>query len=102
MKSTKYTRFCRRLFSNAFNKLNISEVSKNRYLEKADINMVYQEYYSMVLMNIIIGFISSFISMLILYLIVPNDITSILMLVVSSPARKSADASPVHVLPSFV
>ena len=58
MKSTKYTRFCRRLFSRLFEKFNISETSKNRLLEKADISMVYQEYYAMILFNIIIGFIN--------------------------------------------
>ena len=46
--------------------------------------MVYKEYYSMVVMNIIIGFISSFISTLILYLLIPNNITSLLILIVSS------------------
>lgn len=84
MKSTKYSRFCRRLFSKTFERLDISETSKNRLLEKADISMVYKEYYSMVVMNIIIGFISSFISTLILYLLIPHNITSLLILIVSS------------------
>ncbi len=84
MKSTKYTRFCRRLFSKSFEKLNISETSKNRLLEKADISMVYQEYYSMILMNIIIGFIVSFVSTLILYILVPNDITALFILIITS------------------
>jgi flagellar protein FlaJ len=84
MKSTKYTRFCRRLFSKSFEKLNISETSKNRLLEKADISMVYQEYYSMILMNIIIGFIVSFVSTLILYLLVPNEITALFILLITS------------------
>lgn len=84
MKSTKYSRFCRRLFSKTFERFDISETSKNRLLEKADISMVYKEYYSMVVMNIIIGFISSFISILILYLLIPNNITSVLILIVSS------------------
>ena len=53
-------------------------------LEKADISMVYQEYYSMVLMNIIIGFIASFVSTLFLYLLVPNSITALLLLVITS------------------
>ena len=86
MKSTNYTRFCRRLFSNTFEKYNVSETTKTRLLEKADIPMVYLEYYSMVIMNIIIGFISSFISTIILYLIVPNQITAIIMLIVSCVA----------------
>ena len=84
MKSTKYSRFCRRVFSKTFERFDISETSKNRLLEKADISMVYKEYYSMVVMNIIIGFISSFISILILYLLIPNNITSLLILTVSS------------------
>ena len=53
-------------------------------LEKADISMVYQEYYSMVLMNIIVGFIASFFSALFLYLIIPNNITALLMLAITS------------------
>jgi flagellar protein FlaJ len=53
-------------------------------LEKANISMVYQEYYSMVLMNIILGFITSFLSTLFLYLLVPNNITALLLLVVTS------------------
>ena len=84
MKSTTYTRFCRRLFSKSFEKFNISETSKNRLLEKADISMAYQEYYSMVLMNIIIGFIVSFVSTLILYLLVPNNTTALLILIITS------------------
>jgi flagellar protein FlaJ len=46
--------------------------------------MVYQEYYSMVAMNIIIGFMTSFLSTLLLYLLVPHDITRILILLVTS------------------
>jgi flagellar protein FlaJ len=84
VKSTKYTRFCRRLFARIFERFNISETSKNRLLEKADISMVYQEYYSMVLMNIIVGYIASFIPTLLLYLLVPNNITALLILVISS------------------
>jgi len=72
------------LFANTFERLNISETTKNRLLEKADIAMVYQEYYSMVLMNIIIGFISSFIPTLLLYLLFPNDITALLILIVTA------------------
>ena len=62
MKSTKYTRFCRRLFAKTFKKMDIEKTSKNHILEKADIAMVYQEYYSMVLMNIVLGFFSAFFS----------------------------------------
>jgi flagellar protein FlaJ len=84
MKSTKYTRFCRRIFSNIFQKFNVSENINNRSLEKASISMVYQEYYSMVLMNIIIGFIASFFSTLFLYFLVPNNITALFLLILTS------------------
>jgi flagellar protein FlaJ len=84
LKSTKYTRFCRKLFASTFEKLNISKRSKNTLLEQADIAMLYQEYYSMVLMNIILGFFGSFISTIIIYLIIPNQITSLLILAASS------------------
>jgi flagellar protein FlaJ len=84
MKSTKYTRFCRRLFSKTFERFDISETSKNNMLEKADIAMVYTEYYSMVLMNIILGFITSFIATMILYFIAPHQITALLILIASS------------------
>jgi len=84
VKSTDYSRFCRRLFEKTFERFEISETIKNNLLEKADIAMVYKEYYSMVLMNLIIGFISSFLSTIILYLIVPHAITALLLLIVSS------------------
>ncbi len=84
MRSTKYTRFCRRLFARIFERFNVSETSTNRLLEKADISMVYQEYYSMVLMNIIVGYIASFVPTLLLYLLVPNNITALFILAISS------------------
>jgi len=83
VKSTKYTRFCRQLFARTFEKFDISETSKNNLLEKADIAIVYQEYYSMVLMNILLGFITSFISTLVLHLLVPHQITALLILISS-------------------
>jgi len=84
VRSTTYSRFCRKLFENFFKKFNISETTKNNLLEKADIAMVYQEYYSMVLMNIILGFISAFTSAILLYLLIPHPITALLMLIISS------------------
>jgi flagellar protein FlaJ len=83
MKSTKYTRFCRRFLSSLFEKFNLNKIDKNNMLEKADISMVYQEYYSMVLMNCILGFITSFFSTLFLYLLIPNATTMLLLLITS-------------------
>ncbi len=84
MKSTSYTRFCRKLFEKTFQRFGLSETIRNNRLAKADIAMVYQEYYSMVLMNIILGFVASFISTLILYFIIPHEITALLILIASS------------------
>jgi flagellar protein FlaJ len=84
MKSTKYSRFCRRVFTTLFKHFNFSETNKNRLLEKADISMIYQEYFSLVLMNIIIGFLFSFIVTIFLYLIIPNDITALLIFIGTS------------------
>jgi archaeal flagellar protein FlaJ len=67
-----------------FERFNISETSRNRLLEKAEIHMLYKEYYSMVLMNLIIGFVVSFISTVIIYLLIPHQITAFLILGVSS------------------
>jgi flagellar protein FlaJ len=72
------------MFAGIFQKFNISETSKNNLLEKANISMIYLEYFSMVLMNITIGFIVSFCSTLFLYLLVPTSITALFMLVVTS------------------
>ncbi len=84
MKSTKYTRFCRQVFSKLFNKINFSKARKSFILEKADISMVYEEYYSMVLMNILLGFLVSFFSTLSIYLLIPNNLT-MMMLAILSP-----------------
>jgi len=84
MRSTKYTRFCRHTLGGLFERFNVGETNRNNLLEKADILMINKEYYSMVLMNIIIGFIISFSSTLVLYLILPTSITASLMLAVSS------------------
>jgi len=83
MKSTKYTRLCRKLFSNFFERFNFSKIKNNNVLEKADISMVYQEYYSMVLMNVVIGFIVSLVSTLMIYVLLPNNITALLVFVVT-------------------
>jgi archaeal flagellar protein FlaJ len=84
MKSTNYTRFCRRILAPSFKRLNIAETTKTMTLEKADIPMAYEEYFSMVLMNLIIGFIASFIPTLLLYLILPGQTTALLMFLVSA------------------
>ncbi len=46
--------------------------------------MMYTEYYSMVIMNIILGFLASFFASLLFYLIIPHPITALLILLISS------------------
>jgi archaeal flagellar protein FlaJ len=46
--------------------------------------MIYTEYYSMILMNIIVGFSASFISLVFFYMLLPHSITALLILVISS------------------
>jgi len=83
MKSTKYTRFSRQLFSGLIERFNINEITKNNLLERAEISMVYQEYYSMVLMNVLLGFLGAFLSTLFLYLVLPNNITALLLILIT-------------------
>ena len=45
MKSTDYSRFCRRLFAKTFERFDISETLKNNLLEKADIAIVRLEQF---------------------------------------------------------
>lgn len=82
MKSTKYSHFCRKIFGKIFSDYKKHQLAeKNILLEKANIVMVYEEYYAMVLMNILIGFIGSFIAAAIIYLLLPSPYTLLLLLI---------------------
>ena len=84
MRSTPYSRMCRKIFSRIFKKLNIKKDEKNHLLEMADIKMTYDEYYSMVLMNIVIAFFLSMTLSLVLHSIVSSKITALLIPVIPS------------------
>jgi len=78
MKSTNYSNFCLQIFGKFFRKYDKKElVERNVTLEKADIRMEYDEYNSMVLMNIFIGLIASIILSTILYSIQQNIYTGL-------------------------
>jgi len=116
MRSTPYSRMCKRIFKKIFEKLNIEEDEKNHLLEMADIRMTYEEYYSMAIMNIIIAFVSSIIVSLIIYNLFPSKITalvvfllpSVLTLIVSSyylslpDSRAKARARKIDILLPYV
>ncbi|HHH79913.1 MAG TPA: hypothetical protein ENL13_03325 [Thermoplasmatales archaeon] len=80
MKSTKYSRLCKKLFSRVFHRFQIEDTSKNHMLEKADIRMTYEEYFSMTFMNITLSFAVTFMVSTILFLLFPGIITTILLL----------------------
>lgn len=77
MKSTSYSRFCKRLLSKVFKRFRIEEIGYY-VLEQADIKMPYREYYSMAYMNIFISSVIAFLISFILYSI--SEQASILLL----------------------
>jgi len=76
MKSSQYSVFCLRVFGKLISMFNKEELEViNIKLVKANISMSYEEYYSTVIMNTILGFIFSFIITWILFLIFPSDLS---------------------------
>ena len=68
MKSTRYSKFCTRLFGKRFLKYSKNQLEeKNFILAKADIAMDYEAYCSRALMNTIIGFISTLLISFLIY-----------------------------------
>ena len=91
MRSTKYSKFCKKIFGILFLKQNKKEIEKNQLiLEKADIAMNYDEYFCYVLMNIFLSFIFSLIAASIIHIILSNEISLILMLLIPSIVTISA------------
>jgi flagellar protein FlaJ len=83
MISTSYSTFCLRIFGWIFQNYKKDELEqKNLIFVKANIPMSYEEYYSMTLMNTILAFIISLTIPIILYLIIPNTFTSLLIILV--------------------
>ena len=91
MKPTNYSDFCLQLFGKFFRKHKKDElIERNTILEKANIAMEYEEYNAMIIMNMLIGFIATFIFSLILYGIVQivYTILSIILLDVCPSQRE--------------
>ena len=87
MKSTKYSNFCLQIFGKMFLKHKEEEPEeKNIIFEKANIAMEYEEYYSLALMNILIGFISAFIFAIALHATVSNDVTLLFIFIIPTLA----------------
>jgi flagellar protein FlaJ len=85
MKSTKYSDYCLKTLGRFFVKQKEGELEeKNLLLEKANIEMEYEEYYAMVIMNIILSFIITLISTVLLYVFIPNIFTMSLIFLLTS------------------
>ncbi|MBE3094873.1 MAG: type II secretion system F family protein [Actinobacteria bacterium] len=79
MKSSKYSNFCLWKFDRFFSiKTKQRFQEKNITLKQADINMLYQEYFSMFLMTMLLGFILTIIPSLLLYLFFSSTNTLLL------------------------
>jgi len=81
VKATGYSSFSLRVFGRFLSEKSKSSLQeKNILLEKAEINMDYTEYYSMMIMNMLIAYISSFIIFLIFYLLIESFLTLLFLL----------------------
>ncbi|KAA0008917.1 MAG: hypothetical protein FE037_01195 [Thermoplasmata archaeon] len=79
MRSSPYSRFCKRILRDVFRKMKIYDEDKDHIMEMADIRMTYEEYYSMTIITTILVFISSLIASLIIYMLIPSNITMALV-----------------------
>lgn len=84
MKSTKYTDFCRNIFGNIFLKQPKKELEeKQLILEQANIQMDYEEYASLVLMNTLLTIITTFTAFYILYMLLPKTNLTLFLLLIT-------------------
>jgi flagellar protein FlaJ len=85
MKSTRYSKFCTRLFGKRFSKYTKSKLDERNFiLAKADIAMDYETYCSRALMNSILGFISIFIVTFLIFSIFSSIYTILLIIILPS------------------
>ena len=76
MKPTKYSGFCLQILGNFFSeKKKEHQIEKNILLEQANIEIDYEEYYSMTIMNMLIGYIGTLILTIFLHILAPYDNT---------------------------
>lgn len=80
MKPTKYSNFCEKIFGERIAKRFKDGIEeKNIFLVKADIPMLSEEYYSLALMNSIIGAVGGLIFSLVLFVLAPSAFTMLLI-----------------------
>lgn len=79
MRSTIYSRLCKKLISKLVDKLQLEDISKKHMLEKAGIRMTYKEYISTAIMSFFLAFIISLAVSLVIYLNNPSSVTPIII-----------------------
>ena len=83
MKSTKYSNICQIIFGRFFKGYKKDQIEeKNLVLVKANIEMSYEEYYSVAMLNILISLIFSIVFSFIFYQLIPNFYTELLILII--------------------
>jgi archaeal flagellar protein FlaJ len=76
MKSTNYSNRCLKIFGRYFHRYKKDQLEeKNLLFVKANILMSYEEYYSMVFMNMIIGLICGIVAGLVIYILFSTPFT---------------------------
>lgn len=84
MRSTPYSRMCKRIFGRFFKRLKVEEVERNHLLEKADIRMTYEEYYSRAIMNVLITSFASLVISILIHKILGSSLTALLIFLLPS------------------
>jgi len=83
MKSTKYSNFCQIIFGRFFKGYKKDQIEeKNLVFVKANIEMSYEEYFSVAMLNILISLIFGIVFSFIFYQLIPNFYTELLILII--------------------
>ena len=83
MKSTDYSVLCNKIFKKFFLNQKKEEIDRqNLILEKANIQLDYEEYYSFAIMNTILALVISIVVFAVLHMLFPNNITFTLLFLV--------------------
>ncbi len=83
MRSTNYSIFCKNIFKKFFLKQKKEEIERqNLMLDKANISIDFEEYYSLAIMNTIFALVLSIISLYVVYSFFPNKITLLILFII--------------------
>jgi len=83
MKSTKYSNICQIIFERFFKGYKKDQIEeKNLVFVKANIEMSYEEYYSVAMLNMLISLIFGIVFSFIFYQLIPNFYTGLLIFLI--------------------